>query len=128
MCNSAISALANRVNGNLLSTRLCLLTHSLPNQTLQTTVSKTLSFGVLKPYNVTGWSNTMAQSYKALKENFVSNLSGGTIIEVYYVTAVAPVSIILTMLLQYTDSSHSSLLTSCGPRFNLVRNFSSTTA
>lgn len=35
----------------------------------------------------------MAQSYKALKENFVSNLSGGDIWEINYVTAVAPVRI-----------------------------------
>ena len=34
----------------------------------------------------------MAQSYKSLKENFVSNLSGGDIWEINYVTAVAPVS------------------------------------
>lgn len=33
----------------------------------------------------------MAQSYKALKESFVSNLSGGKVSEVNYVTAVAPV-------------------------------------
>jgi len=33
----------------------------------------------------------MAQSYKALKEGFVSGLSGGSISEVNYVTAVAPV-------------------------------------
>lgn len=31
-------------------------------------------------------------SYKALKEDFVSNLTGGTIEEINYVTAVAPVS------------------------------------
>ena len=34
----------------------------------------------------------MAQSYKTLKENFVSNLSGGTVSEINWVTAVAPVS------------------------------------
>lgn len=34
----------------------------------------------------------MAQSYKTLKENFVSNLSGGSIEEINYITAVAPVS------------------------------------
>lgn len=34
----------------------------------------------------------MAQSYKTLKENFVSNHSGGTISEINAVTAVAPVS------------------------------------
>jgi len=33
----------------------------------------------------------MAQSYKVLKENFVSNLSGGDLWEINYVTAVAPV-------------------------------------
>ena len=35
----------------------------------------------------------MAQSYKSLKEEFVSNLSGSSVSEVNYVTAVAPVSI-----------------------------------
>ena len=34
----------------------------------------------------------MAQSYKTLKESFVSNLSGGTVSEINWVTAVAPVS------------------------------------
>ena len=34
----------------------------------------------------------MAQDYKTLKEKFVSNLSGGTISEINWVTAVAPVS------------------------------------
>ena len=34
----------------------------------------------------------MAQDYKTLKENFVSNLSGGTVSEINWVTAVAPVS------------------------------------
>lgn len=33
----------------------------------------------------------MAKAYKALKEDFVSNHSGGTISEINYVTAVAPV-------------------------------------
>lgn len=33
----------------------------------------------------------MAQSYKSLKEDFVSNLSGGQMSEINYVTAVAPV-------------------------------------
>ena len=35
----------------------------------------------------------MAHSYKALKEEFVSNLSGGGIAEINLVTLVAPVSI-----------------------------------
>lgn len=34
----------------------------------------------------------MAANYKALKEDFVSNLTGGDISEINYVTAVAPVS------------------------------------
>ena len=34
----------------------------------------------------------MAQSYKTLKEEFVSNLSGSSVSEVNYVTAIAPVS------------------------------------
>lgn len=36
----------------------------------------------------------MEQSYKSMKEDFVSNLSGGTIGEINQVTAVAPVSAI----------------------------------
>jgi phosphatidylinositol glycan class W len=35
----------------------------------------------------------MSKSYKALKEDFVSNLTGGDINEINYVTAVAPVYI-----------------------------------
>ena len=34
----------------------------------------------------------MAQSYKTLKEEFVSDLLGGSVSEINYVTAVAPVS------------------------------------
>lgn len=37
----------------------------------------------------------MAQSYKTLKEDFVSNLAGGRISEINYVTAVAPVCALL---------------------------------
>ena len=37
----------------------------------------------------------MAQSYKTLKEDFVSNLAGGKISEINYVTAVAPVCTIV---------------------------------
>ena len=33
----------------------------------------------------------MSQSYKTLKEDFVSNLSGGSVSEINLVTAVAPV-------------------------------------
>jgi phosphatidylinositol glycan class W len=32
------------------------------------------------------------QSYKQQKEDFVSNLSGGSVTEINFVTAVAPVS------------------------------------
>ncbi|KAL8934719.1 MAG: hypothetical protein Q9211_005079 [Gyalolechia sp. 1 TL-2023] len=42
----------------------------------------------------------MAQSYKSLKENFVSNLSGGSISEINYVTAVAPTAVFLWSALQ----------------------------
>lgn len=41
-------------------------------------------------------SNSTA-SYKQLKEDFVSNLSGGTVTEIYYVTAVAPVCPFLSL-------------------------------
>lgn len=37
----------------------------------------------------------MAASYKSLKEDFVSGLVGGSIWEINYVTAVAPVSDLL---------------------------------
>ncbi|KAK2627411.1 hypothetical protein QTJ16_003377 [Diplocarpon rosae] len=40
----------------------------------------------------------MAASYKALKEDFVSNLTGGEISEINYVTAVAPLDIVLMTL------------------------------
>ena len=40
----------------------------------------------------------MAQSYKILKENFVSGLSGGTIAEINYVTAVAPVRLVCVLV------------------------------
>ncbi|KAL8717548.1 MAG: hypothetical protein Q9225_005213 [Loekoesia sp. 1 TL-2023] len=42
----------------------------------------------------------MAQSYKSLKEDFVSNLSGGSIWEINYVTAVAPAAVLLWSALQ----------------------------
>ncbi|MCJ1302111.1 Glucosaminyl phosphatidylinositol (GlcN-PI) nositol acylation protein [Hypocenomyce scalaris] len=42
----------------------------------------------------------MAQSYKTLKEDFVSNLSGGQISEINYVTAVAPAAVLLWSALQ----------------------------
>lgn len=45
----------------------------------------------------------MAQSYKTLKEDFVSNLSGGRVLEVYYVTAVAPVNTNRDLLDPNTD-------------------------
>ncbi|TVY87625.1 GPI-anchored wall transfer protein [Lachnellula willkommii] len=46
----------------------------------------------------------MAASYKALKEDFVSNLTGGEIGEINYVTAVAPVALILWSALQTRQS------------------------
>lgn len=36
-------------------------------------------------------AGTTAQSYKQLKEDFVSNLSGGSVTEIAQVCAVAPV-------------------------------------
>ncbi|CAF9911036.1 MAG: Glucosaminyl phosphatidylinositol (GlcN-PI) nositol acylation protein [Alectoria fallacina] len=42
----------------------------------------------------------MAQSYKTLKENFVSNLSGGTVSEINWVTAVAPAAYLTWAALQ----------------------------
>ncbi|KAH6711860.1 GWT1-domain-containing protein [Leptodontidium sp. MPI-SDFR-AT-0119] len=46
----------------------------------------------------------MAASYKALKEDFVSNLTGGEIGEINYVTAVAPAAVILWSTLQARQS------------------------
>ncbi|KAI1426801.1 GWT1-domain-containing protein [Xylaria sp. FL1777] len=43
-------------------------------------------------------------SYKQLKEDFVSNLSGGSISEINYVTAVGPVAFILWSVLQSRQS------------------------
>lgn len=40
----------------------------------------------------------MAASYKALKEDFVSNLTGGEIGEINYVTAVAPVGLLISLM------------------------------
>ncbi|KAI0535786.1 GWT1-domain-containing protein [Xylaria digitata] len=45
-----------------------------------------------------------ATSYKHLKEDFVSNLSGGSISEINYVTAVGPVAFILWSVLQSRQS------------------------
>ncbi|MCJ1434497.1 Glucosaminyl phosphatidylinositol (GlcN-PI) nositol acylation protein [Xylographa pallens] len=42
----------------------------------------------------------MAQSYKALKEDFVSNLTGGSVSEINSVTAVAPAAVFLWSVLQ----------------------------
>lgn len=44
-------------------------------------------------------------SYKQRKEDFVSNLSGGSVSEISYVTAVAPVSRASIYSLLFTASS-----------------------
>ncbi|PMD37871.1 GPI-anchored wall transfer protein 1 [Hyaloscypha variabilis F] len=46
----------------------------------------------------------IAASYKALKEDFVSNLTGGEIGEINYVTAVAPAAVVLWSVLQSRQS------------------------
>lgn len=46
----------------------------------------------------------MAASYKSLKEDFVSGLTGGEISEINYVTAVAPIAVILWSALQSQQS------------------------
>ncbi|KAL2757082.1 hypothetical protein ACRALDRAFT_1062693 [Sodiomyces alcalophilus JCM 7366] len=47
---------------------------------------------------------TAAAGYKKLKEDFVSNLTGGSPTEINYVTAVAPVAILLWSVLQSRQS------------------------
>ncbi|KAI1198407.1 GPI-anchored wall transfer protein 1 [Nemania serpens] len=49
-------------------------------------------------------ADASATSYKQLKEDFVSNLSGGSISEINYVTAVGPVAFILWSVLQSRQS------------------------
>ncbi|KAI9817110.1 MAG: Glucosaminyl phosphatidylinositol (GlcN-PI) nositol acylation protein [Pycnora praestabilis] len=49
----------------------------------------------------------MANSYKALKEDFVSNLTGGEILEINYVTAIAPAAVVLWSVLQSRQSFFS---------------------
>src|ERR1700709_1726379 len=58
----------------------------------------------------------MAASYKSLKEDFVSGLTGGDISEINYVTAVAPVSSFFT-LLNLLTSRRSQLF--FGQHYNL---------
>jgi phosphatidylinositol glycan class W len=60
-------------------------------------------------------SNSTTASYKQLKEDFVSNLSGGPVSEINYVVSVAPVAILLWSVLQsrqsfFRSSSAISLL------------------
>ncbi|KAI0169954.1 GPI-anchored wall transfer protein 1 [Hypoxylon sp. FL1284] len=45
-----------------------------------------------------------ATSYKQMKEDFVSNLSGGTIAEINYVTSIGPVAFVLWSMLQARQS------------------------
>ncbi|OLN84396.1 GPI-anchored wall transfer protein 1 [Colletotrichum chlorophyti] len=49
-------------------------------------------------------SHTTTASYKKLKEDFVSNLSGGSVSEINYVTVVAPVAVLLWSVLQSRQS------------------------
>ncbi|KAI1334223.1 GWT1-domain-containing protein [Xylariaceae sp. FL0016] len=49
-------------------------------------------------------STTNSTSYKQLKEDFVSNLSGGSVAEINYVTAVGPVAFLLWSVLQSRQS------------------------
>jgi len=49
-------------------------------------------------------ANSTAQSYKQLKEDFVSNLSGGSVAEIASVCAVAPVVTLLWSVLQTRQS------------------------
>ena len=79
--------------------------------------------GRVKPDNTRAL--TMAQSYKALKEDFVSNLTGGSVSEINSVTAVAPVRTFCH------DIFYQSLQTPrqrsfCGPFFSHVKNSSYT--
>ncbi|KAG8533967.1 uncharacterized protein KY384_001710 [Bacidia gigantensis] len=51
----------------------------------------------------------MAQSYKSLKEEFVSGLKGGKVSEINYVTAIAPASYLLWSVLQARHDFFTSL-------------------
>ncbi|KAI9839412.1 MAG: Glucosaminyl phosphatidylinositol (GlcN-PI) nositol acylation protein [Sclerophora amabilis] len=58
----------------------------------------------------------MANSYKSMKEDFVSNLTGGEVAEINYVTAVAPASALLWSALQsrlsfFTPYSPAAIVT-----------------
>jgi phosphatidylinositol glycan class W len=52
----------------------------------------------------------IAASYKALKEDFVSNLTGGEIGEINYVTAVAPVRLYPSLKYTFSNSSKAALI------------------
>ena len=65
----------------------------------------------------------MAQSYKSMKEEFVSNLSGGGIGEINTVTAVAPVSSIPSSSIHLAETDNVDpcrLLIYCGPLSRLA--------
>lgn len=71
----------------------------------------------------------MSKSYKSRKEDFVSNLTGGEISEINYVTLVAPVCLSLTLSnYGFKADNHECIIRlpySSGQRFNRASHSSS---